>query len=221
MHSLGQIAEHNRLAQAQLDRPVLTLCSGRPQPFAEALTRLLGNVTLPLIAENGVWLYQPGANIYEMDPSISLSDRDMIARAQTYIDETFGPLGVVRQPGKSASISLYHPDTAKLRELKPQVEAGFRERGFHLRVSMTWLYVNCDLAHVSKATGVRRLIARAGLDPARCAGIGDTSSDLAIADAVSVFACPANAAPEVRARAAFVASEAEAKGVVEIIRHWS
>ena len=47
---LARIAEHNRLAQEAGDRPVVTLCSGRPEPFVEAICRTIGNRTLPAIA---------------------------------------------------------------------------------------------------------------------------------------------------------------------------
>src|SRR5512134_2563031 len=73
--ALAQIAEHNRLAQESGDRPVLTVCSGRPQPFAEAMCRLLANRTLPCVAENGVWMYSPADNRYEMDPAITPAHR--------------------------------------------------------------------------------------------------------------------------------------------------
>jgi hydroxymethylpyrimidine pyrophosphatase-like HAD family hydrolase len=116
-----------------------------------------------------------------------------------------------------ASISLYHPDTRVLKEIWPRVAEEFEKSGWPLRVSMTWLYINCDLRHVSKATGMRRLLEMTGVPKERVAGIGDTMSDLAIRDNVGWFACPANAAEELKARADFVAGEAEARGVVEIL----
>src|SRR5881392_785113 len=72
--ALAAIAEHNRLAQDDRDRPVLTVCSGRPEPFAEAICRFTANRTVPCIAENGVWLYHPDRNGYDRDPSITSAD---------------------------------------------------------------------------------------------------------------------------------------------------
>jgi hydroxymethylpyrimidine pyrophosphatase-like HAD family hydrolase len=215
--SLARIAEHNRLACRRLDRPVLTLCTGRPQPFAEAMTRLLGNVTLPLVAENGVWLYDPSRNVYAMDPAITREHRGAVRAAAAWLEETFGPRGVSQQPGKAASVSLYHPDPAYLREICPSIAERFEAEGWPMRVSMTWLYINCDLAHVSKSTGLDRLVAHTGLKRERLAGIGDTLSDLAIREHVGVFACPANADERLKASADMVAGGTEAAGVVEIL----
>jgi hydroxymethylpyrimidine pyrophosphatase-like HAD family hydrolase len=218
---LQRIAEHNRLAQERRDRPVLTVCSGRPQPFAEAMCRLLGNTTLPLIAENGVWMYVPGENIYEMDPAITRDHLRAVREAGDWLAEEFGPRGVSQQPGKSASVSLYHPDTAYLRSICPAIADEFARRRWPMRVSMTWLYINCDLKHVSKGTGIDRLLARTGLRADRVAGIGDTPSDQIMLEKLAWFGSPANAAPEIRERASFVAERTEAAGVVQILERLS
>jgi hydroxymethylpyrimidine pyrophosphatase-like HAD family hydrolase len=215
--ALAKIAEYNRLAQEVADRPVVTLCSGRPQPFVEAMARLIGNHSLPCVAENGVWLYHPGSNRYDMDPRITRADLRMVQAAREWVEEELGPRGVVMQPGKHASISLWHADAEFLRSLEAQVREKFRQRGWGLRVSMTWFYINCDLEHVSKGTAIDRLVEQTGLGRGRLAGIGDTGSDLAIAERVGFFACPANAVEEVKARANMVVGKAEVEGVLEIL----
>ncbi len=214
---LSRIAEHNRIAQERGDRPVVTVCSGRPQPFAEAVCRLIGNRTLPCVAENGVWLYSPADNRYDMDPAITEAHLAAVEEARAWVRRELGPRGVVMQPGKSASISLYHADTAFLRSLEGGVREEFQRSGWPLRVSMTWLYINCDLAQVSKATGLDRLMAATGLRRERLAGIGDTSSDAAIADRVSFFACPSNAVGSLRPRAHYVSRHEEVAGVLDIL----
>ena len=190
---LARLAEHNRLAQEVGDRPVVTVCSGRPEPFAEAMTRLMGNRTIPAIAENGVWLFHPANNGWDRDPMIRPEHLAAVHEAAAWVERELGPRGVVMQPGKVASLSLYHRDTALLRTLEGPVRAEFERRGWPLRVSMTWLYINCDLEFVSKSTALDRLVAATGLRRERLAGIGDTAGDVAIAEHVSWFACPANA----------------------------
>lgn len=215
--ALAEIAAWNRAAQEDRDRPVVTLCSGRPQPFAEAMCRLIGNRTLPVVAENGVWLYWPDRNAYERDPAILPGHARAVREARAWVEGTLGPRGVVMQPGKEASISLYHADTEYLRSLEPVVRDAFEKNGWPLRVSMTWLYINCDLAHVSKGTGLDRLLAATGLTKARLAGIGDTLGDLPIRERVAWFGCPANADERLRPGADAVASLPEAMGVLELM----
>lgn len=220
LESLALLAAHNRAAQERRDRPVLTVCSGRPQPFAEAMCRLLANRSVPCIAENGVWMYDPTDNRYEMDPAITAAHRAAVRDAAAWLEAEFGPRGVSQQPGKAASISLYHADTEFLRSIGPRVREGFARRNWPLRVSMTWFYINCDLAHVSKGTGLDRLLDRTGVPRERLMGIGDTLSDLPIRERVAFFACPANAHEQIKEVADYVSPLPEARGVVEIIeRH--
>lgn len=214
---LLKVAEHNILASTKGDRPVLTVCSGRPQPFAEAMCRFLGNASVPCVAENGVWLYDPRDNRFLMDPEITPADRIAVREATDWVERELLPRGVIIQPGKTASISLWHPDTAFLMGLMPTIRETFRTNGWNLRVSNTVAWINCDLGHVSKGSGIRRLMELCHLEKARLAGIGDQLSDLAIRENVAHFACPSNADPALAARADFVSKEAEVRGVLDIL----
>jgi hypothetical protein len=53
------------------------------------------------------------------------------------------------------------------------------------------------------------------------AGIGDTPSDQIMLEKLAWFGSPANAAPEIRERASFVAERTEAAGVVQILERLS
>lgn len=213
------LAAHNRRAQLHHDAPVITLCTGRPQPYAEAICRLIGNTTLPIVAEMGVWLYDPRSNGYLFDPTISERDFEVVAECTRWVRQTLLPEGVVLQPGKTATLSLWHPDTERLMAQKPRIEAALIEHGWPLRLSASVAWINLELQHVSKASGIRRLMQHAGLERSRLAGIGDTLGDMAIREQVAFFACPNNADPRLKAVADYVSTRDEVYGVVEILAH--
>lgn len=231
--SLVKVADHNRAAISRRDRPILTVCTGRPQPFAEAICRLVTNVSGggPAICENGVWLYHPGPNIYDIDPSITAEHRHAVHALADWLLARYGPQGAEReghgislQPGKSASISIYHPRVEFVRELMPMLRdrlaREFLARGVPIfRVSMTGFYINCDLAHVSKGTAIDRLTALTRLPRERLAGIGDMPSDLPMRERVAFFACPANAHDDVKAVADYISPREQAEGIVDILHH--
>jgi len=215
--ALARIAEYNTRAQSVGDRPVVTLCSGRPQPFVEALCRLLHNTSVPCVAENGVWLFDPRDSRFLIDPTITDAHLDAIEEAEHWVRYELGPRGVVIQPGKAASLSIWHPDTTMLKAMQPRLREEFARRGWPLRVSATVAWINCDLEHVSKASGVRRLVAETGLTRERLAGIGDMPSDQAIADNVGYFACPVNADATLSKNAHYVSPRHEVLGVLDIL----
>ncbi len=215
---LGLIGEHNRLAFERNDRPKLTLCTGRPISFAEALCRLLQNTSIPCVAENGVWLYDPACNGYLMDPSITDQQLEMVHEAELFSLKSYRQEGVTLQPGKSASVTLYHPDPQVLHRIAPELQQQFDRHGFEFRVSLTLFYINCDLPQISKASGIDRLLELTGVDAERTAGIGDTSSDLAIAQRVNMFGCPANAIASVKETAQFVSQHEQIDGVLDFMQ---
>jgi hydroxymethylpyrimidine pyrophosphatase-like HAD family hydrolase len=215
--ALAEVAEHNRLALDRGDRPLVTVCTGRPQPFAESICRLIGNVHVPCVCEMGVWVYHPGNNTYQMDPKISPNHLAMVKELSAWAHDMFASRGVTQQPGKNASVTLWHPDTKFLKTIAPVVEERCAKMGWPFRISMTWFYINCDLAHVSKGTGLDRMLTEMKIPKERLAGIGDTLSDKCIAERVGWFACPSNAHAAIKEHAHYVSEGSEARGVTEIL----
>jgi hydroxymethylpyrimidine pyrophosphatase-like HAD family hydrolase len=216
---LAKLAEHNRFANQDRDRPIVTLCSGRPIGFVECLCRLIHNTLIPCIGENGVWLWRPADNSFECDPAITDEHLEVVHEARKLLRSLFQASGVIQQPGKSASVALYHPDTAYLRSIVPSITEEFKKRDWPIRVSMTWLYINCDLQNVNKATAIDRLMTQTGIQTERTAGIGDTMGDRFIAERVSWFGCPANSEAEIKKAAAYVSPHEEVEGVLDILDH--
>ncbi len=214
---LAQVATHNRTAIETGIGPVVTLCSGRPIPFVEAMSRVIANSVLPAIGEMGVWLYDPRTQLMSADPSITAEHRSAVADASAWIIERFAARPLFQQPGKACSISLFHEDTAYLMSLIPELRAQCEDQGWPVRVTSTWCWVNLDLVHISKATGIDRLCALTGLERERLAGIGDTLGDLAIREKVAWFGCPSNAADDLKPHADAVSDQPEAAGVLDLL----
>lgn len=215
--ALARVAEYNRIAIEKRDRPEITLCTGRPQAFAECMTRLLGNLDLPVICENGVYLYHPRQHIYDMDPAITEDHLAALEEAKHWVTRTFAKDGLTIQPGKEASFSPYHATPDALDPIMPRISEEAEKRGWPVRISRSWNYINVDLTHISKKTGIARFFEATGLRHDRAAGVGDTMGDTAIAEAVDWFACPANADPNLKKHAHFVASKPIIDGALEIL----
>ncbi|MEE9404757.1 MAG: HAD hydrolase family protein [Algisphaera sp.] len=214
---LTLIAQHNAHAKAQHDRPLVTVCTGRPLPFAECVCRIIANDILPCVCENGAWIYDPAQNGYLLDPAITPDHLDAVAALERWVLTQYGSQGVSCQPGKTASVSLYHADPHYLETLKPTLVAICEKNQWPFRISGTWNYINCDLTHVSKATGIKRWLALTGLNANRCAGIGDTQSDIAIAQSVQWFGVPANRDPAIDSHATHISKHEQIKAVIEML----
>ncbi len=215
--ALGKVAAWNRRAREDGDAPRLTLCTGRPLPFTEAMARAVGAFDLPIVCESGVWLLEMDPYRWAMDPQLTPEHLDMARSMQAWVGESFK--GVFFEAGKSAAVTVFHRDGPKpLRdEIQPAIKDEIARRGWPLRTAMTWTCVNIEPEFISKGTGIDRLIEQTGLKPDRLAGIGDTMSDVPIRERVAWFACPANADERLKELADYVSEKEEAEGVLEIL----
>ena len=215
--ALAVLAQRNRRAIEIHEGPVVTLCSGRPIAFVEAMCRVVGNTVMPAIGEMGAWIYDPVTQLMHLDPSIEQAHLNAINALSRWVDEHYHTRPLFQQPGKTASISLYHADTAYLMEQFEALTDKIAAESWPIRVSRTWCWINCDLAHISKSTGIDRWCAMTDLDRSQLAGIGDTMGDIAIRERVAWFGCPFNAADDLKARADAVSEEDEAMGVLDLL----
>lgn len=220
LEALQQVTDYNAAAERDGDRPVIVPCTGRPQPYAEAVCRMLGCKALPAICEHGVWTYDFAKHRWTMDPTITNEDLRAVREMEAWVRKELGPKGCFMQLGRSAAVTIFHDDVEWLAaEVVPVLERLIEAKRWPMRVSMTWTCINVDLEHVSKGRAIERLIAQFGLDRARLAGIGDTMSDLAIHDSVAWFGCPMNADEKLKPHADVVAAKPMARGVVELLEH--
>lgn len=219
MAVLLQIAEHNARAERDRDRPIVVPCTGRPQPFCEAVCKMLGRFDrVPAICEHGGFRYFFEEHRWEIDPGITDADRGAIRAAEKWSESELAPLGCFLELGKHTGVTIIHHDVQYLHhELMPTIREAVRQHAWPFEVATTWTCVNLKLAHVSKARAIARTIDELGLDRSRLAGIGDTMGDLAIREQVAWFGCPSNALDELKPHADAVASAPLAAGTLELI----
>ncbi|MEZ6241503.1 MAG: HAD family hydrolase [Phycisphaerales bacterium] len=214
---LARVSEHNRRARERGDTPLLTLCTGRPLPFAEAMARAVGAFDLPIVCEGGVWLLTMDPYLWEMDPRVTREHLELVREVGAWATAQFE--GSFLEAGKSAAVTIFHERGPEYLEsvVMPAVWTRINDERWPLRASMTWTCVNVELEFVSKASGIDRLLDRTGLVRERLAGIGDTMGDMAIRERVAWFACPANAADELKPHADYVSPHEEVEGVLDIL----
>lgn len=219
MSVLLRLAEHNERAETERDRPIIVPCTGRPQPFCEAVCKMLGRFDrIPAICEHGGYRYFFEDHRWEIEPSITDQDRDAIRAAERWTEHELGQHGCFLELGKHTGVTIIHPDADYLhRDLMPAITTANESEGWGFEVATTWTCVNLKLPHVSKSRAIARTIDELGLDRSRLAGIGDTMGDLAIREQVAWFGCPSNALDELKPHADMVASAPLAAGTLELI----
>ena len=153
-----------------------------------------------VVAENGALLYDP-ANHEEL----ALGDAPPPAFVERLRDLGVMPLWLGR-----VIVATCEANEGKVR-------TAIHDLGLSLEITSNKGAVMVLPAGVSKASGLRGALARLGLSPPDCIGVGDAENDLAFLDVCGLPVAVANALPSVKQRAAFVTTGMRGAGVAELI----
>lgn len=197
----------------------MTLCTGRPQPYVELLTKLM-DIRFPAICESGAVLYDLAGNHARYAPGISHERLAGLRRVRSFIEtEVLTKYKTLMQFGKESQLSVFSETPEIFGEIKPMIEQFDREQnGPGLLVNASHCYLNVSLAGADKGSAIRHLLQELGLKREEVAGIGDTEGDLPLEREVGFFACPSNSTAEVKEVADYVSPHATIEGLLDILK---
>jgi len=190
------------------------LCTGRPQPFAEAMSQVL-NVQTPFIGENGAMIFTP-----ETDLATAMISEDALETVRE-LHAALSAEGFIMEVGNEYSLCASWPDISNA----PQAEIVARREALEARftrLGLNWTnsHTSIDVTPkgVSKQSAVAAMLRDMGLRPDQAIAIGDSHNDLKMLGYVGQPMCPANASPEVKALCKTKASQPQVAGVVELLQ---
>lgn len=199
------------------------LCTGRPQPYAEAIIQILGpNAFLrPSIVENGCFLYDPRKETLFPHPLIKgLGESFREIRRFLEVRCPEAPV----EPGKELCISLTLMEGERIEELFQKVQGlleSFREK---ISIAHSNSAVDITPKGIDKGAGMLFLCKHTGIPWENVIAIGDSNNDIPVLSLAGYSACPSNSKGEVidlvREKGGYVAKAAYAEGVTEILRHY-
>jgi HAD superfamily hydrolase (TIGR01484 family) len=215
------VADLNRRARAG-DAPfAVTLCTGRQQPYVEAMMQAIDG-DLPAIYENGGGLYFPSRYSFAEHPSLTETTRARRREIWNVLQRELVAPGLAQfQPGKEVTLTLYPARAGlSLAEIAERARAALdgRRDDFSLYASVS--SVEILPPGIDKGAGVQWLSREIKLPLSRFGGIGDAPPDLTFLRRVGYSAAPANATADVKAGVQFVSRHENGRGVREILEHW-
>jgi hydroxymethylpyrimidine pyrophosphatase-like HAD family hydrolase len=211
---LAEVAELNRRSRGDSSIPALTLLTGRPHPYVDAMMQVLDVTT--------VASFENGAGLATRDPYRAWIV-DGIERGVTDV-RRFGEVVARRdhltlQLGKVASATVFPREpTRELGPLMDELQGLVHDHGLDLALDPSNDCVNVLIPGVDKASGFGRLCRALELDEREVAGVGDSVGDVAWLRRCAVSTVPAGAAADVRAAIEHASREHEAAAVVAFYR---
>lgn len=221
LKSLWRLIELSREASARRGKMApLTLCTGRPQPYVEALMKLL-DIRAPAICESGSVIYTLSDNRARLAPGVTAENIRALRTVRGFIEAQIlpdYPGRAVIQFGKEAHLSIFSEQPEIFAAIQSRIEQFTgANKGPELAITTSHFYLNISPAGVDKGRTLRALLEELGIPAAQAAGIGDTESDLPLRREVGFFACPANSREVIKAVADYVSPYPELEGVLDIL----
>ncbi|MDO8633139.1 MAG: HAD family hydrolase [bacterium] len=227
--AFGKLRSLMRLAD-QGHFPPTGFCSGREDGALRETGYSLGRPNVWSVTEGGLTLWNSRTEELLYNPNIPPESPTVLKT----IRETVIPQFVIENPflvlyhGKRVNIALeLQPGSPlSIRDLFEKVSRvlqGFVEKEL---IVITYSSVAVDIAPVgvSKATGIKFLSQKTGINPAQLLFMGDSRGDFSAFQVAGFVGCPSNASNEckdlVTQRGGRISPYPYAQGVVDIIRHF-
>jgi HAD superfamily hydrolase (TIGR01484 family) len=212
------VAELNRKARADARQFAVTLCTGRQEPYVEAMMQAI-DAHMPGIYENGGGLYFPAQYRFVENPAIDAAKRAQLMQVREILTRAVVETGVGQfQPGKEVSLTLYPArEGVTFTQLADAARRALDGKISGLTIMPLVTSVDIVFDGIDKGAGVEWLSRETGIPLAQMAGIGDSSGDLPYLRRVGFSAVPANASDDVRRAAQYVSPFEDGKGVVDIL----
>lgn len=226
--AISQIRDLNRRSRSEEHIPGVTLCTGRPLPYAEAVAQWL-DIRSPFVFESAA-LYDPIANRVETEVD---ADEDAGEVELHEESEALIPVREMKQwlrreilphyPGsaleftKMIDAGVVSPDKAQIDEIYGLIMEHVRNSYPELEVHRTDISVNILLAGNNKGRGIEMISRELDVPLEQMAYIGDSEGDLLPLKRVGMSFAPLNAIDRVRAISEVMPFETS-KAVLEAYR---
>lgn len=218
---LARLADLNRRARNGEAVPAITLNTGRPSPYVEAVMQTIAGWQ-PALYESGAGLYFPQTYQFQLTPRLTPAHLAGLRTIVERLDQTIVQSGrAYWQPGKSVCYTMFAQPPLTIADFMPEVETIVREVSTDFIVTPAALALNIHPAGIDKGTGLQWLAQATGIDLADMGGVGDSAGDIDFLRLVGQAAAPVNATAEVKAVASYVASQPDAGGLQQILDYWS
>jgi len=214
---ISEIRKLNALSREDDTVPPISICSGRPLPYVEAVAQWL-DIRVPVVFENA-GLYELSTYNIEVAPVFDERAKEEVADLKSWLRSEIIP----RYPGmeleffKLMDAGLIHVDKEVIDDAYPRIVDHISDAFERFEAHKTDISINIILKENNKRDGIRMLCKSLDIEPSEVAYIGDSSGDIPGLKLVGHAFAPKNAIAPVKEVAEEVDYEIT-EAVVEVYR---
>jgi len=192
--SLTLIRELNLKSKNHNFIPPITICSGRPLPYVEAVGQWMG-IYKPLVFESGGGIYDTDSNEIFWSPEFNADAKRKIQGLREWVKKEIIKQfpGTVTEFTKLSDVGIIHKDEAVIIQIYDRLCDIVAQQFPGLEVHRTEISVNCILSGANKGNGLKRLSGLTKIELHEMAYIGDSSGDIPALNVAGMGFSPSNA----------------------------
>jgi len=215
---LEHLAEMNRVAREDPSRPAVTVCTGRPAAYVEAMLRAIDG-RVAAVFENGAGLYFPDG--YRFLPHPIIKNQAGFQAVRQRLEGALAQTGqALFQPGKEYSLSILARDSSETDALRDLAVTALGTLNESVDLVYSASCLNVLPRGIHKGKGIEFLSSQTGYALEEMLGVGDSDVDLPFLALVGYSAAPANANLDVKQMVQYVAPSSAADGVRDILNYF-
>jgi len=221
--AFSKIRELNIQSKKEKGIPHLTICTGRPLPYVEAVAQML-DVGLPFIFESGGGLYDAKTNKLTWADAFNENTRKIIEDLKHWLrkDIITNYEGTIPEFAKQTDVGLINPDPAACKAMYDDIKDYVENRYDFFEIHYTDVSVNVILKDSNKGAGLLKLSELTGFSLDEIAYIGDGTNDIPALKKAHMPFAPLNARDETKNVATVIddeATRAVLKAYQRIVEH--
>lgn len=219
--ALTKLRELNDRSRTDPTVPALSICSGRPQPYVEAVGQWLG-MYKPLIFESGGGMFDPRDVSLHWPDTLTPEREETIQEIRTWVGENIiaKQEGAVSEFTKRTDVGIIHKDEKAIIEMYGEVCKKIETDYPDFEVHRTEISINIIMKGANKGTGLRWLSKVCEVPLQNMAYIGDSSGDIPALEVAGHGFTPANGISRLKEMPGVISTNGRAThGVIEAYEH--
>ncbi len=224
LSELIKIQEINRKSQYIFNQniyPLITLNSGRPHAYCEAVSQMIGNYTY-FIFENGAGISKSNGINYEyiLDEKIDELLLKQMEKIFRNVIDHYGKNRFVVQPNKIyAKTLLFEPNDPLRIDVWNSINKIIDREKMNLYSEYGYNFINLNIKGINKGSGLDLFRNTTKIDYSEMVGVGDSFSDKNFMEKCGFKACPSNASNELKEISDYVSKYPDIFGTIDIVNY--
>ena len=221
LRKLEAVADLNRKSKSDPSIPPLTICTGRPEPYAEAVLQLVQSY-YPAVSEHGGLLCGIDPPLMTINPVLpdDLQDKMLILKQRLFAAQRMDGNDFMLEPGKETHCTVFTRNEMTVERLHDVLSRILEDTAlpFILKPGRSCINVFPSMLH--KGMGIEWLSRETGIPAKNMGGIGDSDNDVPFLQAVGYPASPSNGSELAKGvKGAFVSAKPDIDGVLDFYAH--